>query len=233
MSGLLRRLAKWHIWLGWLVGVPLLMWTLSGLFMVSRPIDEVRGTHLRTEAEQAGLQVSRIGNVAVAPGTVQSATLMPDAGAPIWHLTYMDGSTARFTQDGARISEVTRAQALSIVADGVVGGDAVAAATQYEADAVPLDFRRPMAVWQVALEDGTHVYVGRDTGEIEAVRTRWWRIFDFMWGLHIMDLQERETISHPTLILFAALSAIGVLFGCILMFRHRKPRRKSGAVGRG
>ena len=45
----MRKLAKWHIWLGWLIGVPLLMWTISGLFMVARPIEELRGEHLWKE----------------------------------------------------------------------------------------------------------------------------------------------------------------------------------------
>ena len=36
-------------WLGWLVGVPLILWTASGLFMVARPIEEVRGEHLRAK----------------------------------------------------------------------------------------------------------------------------------------------------------------------------------------
>jgi uncharacterized iron-regulated membrane protein len=41
-----RILRRWHVWLGWLVGVPLLLWTLSGLAMVVRPIEEVRGAEL-------------------------------------------------------------------------------------------------------------------------------------------------------------------------------------------
>ena len=45
-----QTLHKWHIWLGWLVGVPLILWTASGLFMVARPIEEVRGEHLRAKA---------------------------------------------------------------------------------------------------------------------------------------------------------------------------------------
>ena len=40
----MKRLAKLHIWLGWLVGVPILMWTITGLVMVAKPIEEVRGT---------------------------------------------------------------------------------------------------------------------------------------------------------------------------------------------
>lgn len=31
-------LYKWHVWLGWLIGVPLIIWTLSGLVMVISPI---------------------------------------------------------------------------------------------------------------------------------------------------------------------------------------------------
>jgi hypothetical protein len=81
-----------------------------------------------------------------------------------------------------------------------------------------------MPVWQVTLQDGANIYVGRNTGEIEAVRTRWWRWFDFMWGLHILDPQTREDTSHPILIIFAALGTIGALFGVILMFRRRKAR---------
>lgn len=95
---------------------------------------------------------------------------------------------------------------------------------RFDAENVPFDFRRPMPVWQVALEDGTHVYVGTETGRIEAVRTEWWRTFDFVWGLHIMDLETREDTSHPILILFAFLSVIGALLGCMLMFRRRKAR---------
>ena len=41
-----RKLLRWHIWLGWLIGVPLILWTASGLFMAVRPIDDVRGTNL-------------------------------------------------------------------------------------------------------------------------------------------------------------------------------------------
>ena len=31
----MQSLAKWHVWLGWLVGVPILMWTVTGLVMVA------------------------------------------------------------------------------------------------------------------------------------------------------------------------------------------------------
>ncbi|KZY28083.1 hypothetical protein A3726_15625 [Erythrobacter sp. HI0037] len=136
----------------------------------------------------------------------------------------MDGTSTRYRADGSALGPLSELEARLIAADGVIGGDDVISTTQYAAADVPFDFRRPLPVWQVALADGTHVYIGTETGQIGAVRTRWWRVFDFMWGLHIMDLQTREDTHHPILVFFAALAAIGALFGCILMFRRRRAR---------
>lgn len=219
---LMRRFAKWHIWLGWLVGFPILMWMVTGLFMAAKPIEEVRGSHLRIEQEAQPL---------VLPGSALASAELPiremravmQDGRAVAILTGMDGSIRRIDmQSGRALPALTANDARQIVAEQIRGGDKIRSVTAFDADEVPFDFRRPMPVWQVALEDGAHIYVGRETGQIEAVRTRWWRAFDFMWGLHIMDLQTREDTSHPILILFAALGAIGALIGCVLMFRRRK-----------
>ena len=56
-----------------------------------------------------------------------------------------------------------------------------------------------------------------------ARRTTRWRVFDFLWMLHIMDYDEREDFNHPLLVsasliaLLAALSGVGLYF-----FRFRK-----------
>ena len=218
------KFARWHIWLGWLVGFPTLMWMVTGLYMAAKPIEEVRGNHLRVEQEVQPL---------VLPGSALASAEFPiremravmQDGRAVAILTGMDGSTRRVDmQSGAALPALSANDARLIVAKQIKGGDQIRSVTAFDADNVPFDFRREMPVWQVALEDGAHIYVGRDTGQIEAVRTRWWRGFDFMWGLHIMDLRTREDTSHPILILFAALGVIGALLGCILMFRRRKAK---------
>jgi len=216
--------ARWHIWLGWLVGIPTLMWMVTGLYMAAKPIEEVRGNHLRVEQAVQPL---------VLPGSALASAEFPiremravmQDGRAVAILTGMDGSTRRVDmQSGAALPALSANDARLIVAEQIKGGDQIRSVTAFDADNVPFDFRREMPVWQVALEDGAHIYVGRDTGQIEAVRTRWWRGFDFVWGLHIMDLRAREDTSHPILILFAALGVIGALLGCILMFRRRKAK---------
>lgn len=221
-QGLMRQLARWHIWLGWLVGVPILMWTLTGLFMVAKPIDEVRGTKLRVDMAPQPLDLSGNGPQG---GPIREMRSFMQRGRAVTLVTRMDGSVQRYDlATGQAIAPLGASEARAMVAREIVGGSAVDRATLFEADEVPFDFRRPMPVWQITLSDGTHVYVGRETGEIEAVRTRWWRVFDVMWGLHIMDLEAREDTSHPVLILFAALASFGALLGCILMFRRRQAR---------
>nr|WP_298928783.1 PepSY domain-containing protein [uncultured Erythrobacter sp.] len=224
MANAMRLLAKWHIWLGWLVGVPIVMWIATGLFMVSKPIEEVRGNHLRIDQPQLPLIIEG-SNLATEEMQIAEMRAVMQDGKATAILTTLDGITSRVDMaTGEPIAPLTAADARALAARRIVGGDAVKSVTFFNADEVPFDFRRPMPVWRVALEDGAHVYIGRDTGEIEAVRTSWWRWFDFMWGLHIMDLSDREDTSHPILILFAALALIGSLFGLALMFRRRKAR---------
>ena len=231
MPSQMLRFARWHIWLGWLAGLPLVMWTLTGLVMVARPIEEVRGTHLRIDQPAAplGSLDPALGFSALAQDTerpVEISFRMDWQNRTVMTAQYADGSIKRFdTVTGIRLPPVSSRQAKAIVARSIAGGEAVTQIRAFPAASAPFDFRRPEPVWQVELTDGTHVYVNRDTGDIAAVRTRWWRIFDFMWGLHIMDLETREDTHHPILISFATLGFIMSVLGCVLMFRRRRARR--------
>jgi hypothetical protein len=87
----------------------------------------------------------------------------------------------------------------------------------FDAKHPPLNLRKARSSWQASFADGTHVYVDEANGEVLAIRTRQWRIYDWMWGLHIMDLKTREETSHPLLIAFAALTAISIALALILL----------------
>jgi hypothetical protein len=219
----MTRFARWHIWLGWLVAVPVLLWTISGVAMVLKPIEEVRGEHLRIErlAEPfpaAGLLLSKF---ALAGAT--EITQRVEDGRLIAYIAYADGRHLRYSQQG-RLRPVDAEEARAIAKKNIRGGDKVVSTELFAAENAPIDFRKPVTAWRVTLADGTYVYVGRDTGKIEAVRTRWWRFYDFMWGLHIMDLQTREDSHNPFVIVFGLLAVAGALLGTMLLFRRRKAR---------
>jgi hypothetical protein len=75
-----------------------------------------------------------------------------------------------------------------------------------------------MPAFRVSLsgEDGAQVYVGAESGQVRAVRTDQWRLFDFLWGLHIMDYESREDFNHWLIQLLAGLSLLTVLSGVVL-----------------
>lgn len=228
-----RALFRYHVWLGWLVGVPLLLWTLSGLVMVARPIETVRGTDLKFERPPALLAVRTAPALPfLAPGArrVREYRVTVRDGRSIAQVKYANDDQALFdTATGARLSPISETEARRIVGAQVSSattGHGITGATLYAAKDAPFDFRRPIPAWQVRLADGTHVYVGRDTGEIEAVRTRYWRFYDFMWGLHIMDLQTREDTHHPILIGFTVVAMLASILAILLMIARYGPRRR-------
>jgi hypothetical protein len=75
------------------------------------------------------------------------------------------------------------------------------------------------------MTDGTHVYVDAATGGILATRTRWWRVYDFMWGVHILDIRGREDTHHPLLLTLAGLTLGAMILALVLLPLSRRRRR--------
>ena len=63
-----------------------------------------------------------------------------------------------------------------------------------------------------------NVYQDPFTGEIVAIRSAQWRIWDFMWGLHIMDWVDRDNIDNFLLKVFSFLALLTSISGITLFF---------------
>lgn len=217
---LMRRLARWHIWLGWIAALPILLWLVSGLFMAARPIEEVRGENLRrpsTPMAAAGLVVPQLA------GPVSRLLLADELGRPVWLVTDAAKRQSRYdARTGAPIGPVSAVEAQRLAAAAFAGSSAMTGVRAFSAEQAPLDLRKPRPSWQASFADGTHVYIDAETGEVLALRTRFWRAYDFMWGLHIMDPRTREDSSNLFLWMFGGFALISSLFGAVLLFRRRK-----------
>ena len=66
-----------------------------------------------------------------------------------------------------------------------------------------------------------NVYVDPFSGEVSAIRSLQWRIWDFMWGIHIMDWVERDNIDNLWLKIFSFIALFTSLSGIILFFNRR------------
>ncbi|WP_108811370.1 PepSY domain-containing protein [Sphingorhabdus sp. Alg231-15] len=218
---------RWHIWLGWLIGVPIILWTASGLLMVSQPIETVRGNHLRAAlpALQPIMPVAPV----LEGRQAQNLTLQQNAQGPFWVITYADGGKRRAdAATGKLLPPIAAADASALAIAARSDDSAITSVQRFAADQSPSDLRRDRPSWQVIFEDDARFYIDADTGELLAVRTQFWRVFDFMWGLHIMDLQTREDTSHPILIGFAALALFGSILGFVMLFTRGSRTRRKG-----
>lgn len=222
LRGVLRR---YHVWLGWVVGLPLLLWTASGLFMASQPIGTIRGERLLAEAPPLVPAAPPV-PPAIGPRPVASLTLLPVGRDARWVVRYRDGG-ARLADPatGRLLPPLTAADAATILRARYQGEAAIAAVERTKAEAPPIDLRRPIESWRVVMDNGERFYIDAATGEIVARRTARWRIYDFFWGLHIMDLDAREDINNGWLLGFGAVSLAAILMALILLPMTVRRRR--------
>ena len=187
--------------------------------MVARPIEEVRGTGVRAELEQVnftGLVLPQV------TGMANAARLVKIGARDQWIVDQGKILERYDARTGARLPEVAMAEARNLADAAYLADARPVKQVAFDALNPPLDLRKARPSWQVHFDDGTHVYIDKESGEVLAIRTRQWRAFDFMWGLHIMDPQTREDTSHPLLIVAAGLSFVSVLIGIIMLFMRRK-----------
>ena len=217
MGAARSRLRRLHVWLGWVVGLPILLWVVSGLVMVVRPIEEVRGTALLKDPVPITLESPPV-PPAIQGRPLSTLKLEQRAAGPRWVAVLADGTT--FQADpasGRRLPRLSASDARQEVASRYSGTAQVLTVAATDPAAPPIELRRSIAAWRVAMDDGTHFYVDAATGEIVARRTRWWRFYDFMWGLHIMDPGGREDTHNPWVIGFAVASLLMAVLALVLL----------------
>lgn len=218
--GLRASLRRWHMWLGWLVIVPMLFWTVSGFIMVARPLAEVRGTKLLRPLQALTLTAPPVAP-ALAGLPISRLSLESRAAGPRW-VVRLSGTPERSRLadpvTGRLLPEYGAAEAQREVLSRYTGSARISGVRRVDAAKPPVELRRPSFVgWQVRMSDGTHFYVHAGSGEIVASRTRYWRLHDFMWGLHIMDLQGRSQTNNPWVVTFALLALVMTLMALVLL----------------
>lgn len=227
-----RFLFRTHVWLGWLVGLQLLLWTVSGLVMTAMPIGEVRGEHLR--AALVGGSLASVEGLLPPEAFLRRAG--PDAdglllrmldGRPVWELREGTEAVALFDAESGAAIHLDESTIAALAQAAHAGRAPVLEVARVPEGDPPLEFRRKSPVFVVRFDDAerSRFYLHAVSGELLAVRTDRWRLFDLMWGLHIMDWREREDFNHPLLVAAAALAVAGTAGGLGLLLLRLRRRR--------
>lgn len=217
-----------HKWLAIIVGVQLLLWFISGAVMSFLPIDRVHGDHLVDRktvlAIPSNAQLIHPSAYVTAAGTpAQSITLRMLEGKPVAEVVTAKGVQLFDAESGIVLSPIDALRAEAIARQAWRGtGKPTAKVERIEREGP--EYRGALPAWRVAFSDpdNTRVFIAAETGRIAAVRTGTWRLYDFFWGLHIMDWTQHENFNTPWLLGFA-LGGLALWIGGAVLLYMRWP----------
>jgi hypothetical protein len=226
------RLRKFHRWASVLIGIQLLIWVSSGIYFSWLPIEVVKDEDRKVAASPSALPMDRV----VAPQSLP----LPD-GFQVKSLR-LDSTPAGLqyrlesTEGRVQVFDALSGQAARFLSPGQLSDLAMRQMQSQDKptevnflETPPADYKGPVPVFQVVLDDfrETRIYTDPWSGLVIVRRNMFWRIYDFLWMLHIMDFEERENFNNPWIKILSLAALLVVMSGYFLFFLGRSPRKQT------
>lgn len=228
---------KSHRWLGIILAIQFLAWTVSGLYFSWTDIDEIHGDHLRTFSEQklefADQNLMSPDELEIEKSEISiiSKIELIQARGNICYLIEGKSKTGEKNrllinaENGQIMEEISRKKAGEIGSSLYLGKGSVSRVDYLTETGKSHEYRGgELPAWQIQFDDDekTRFYVSASTGNLQKVRTTSWRWFDWLWMTHIMDYDERADINNLLLRIFSVAGLVTVLSG-IILFGYTSP----------
>lgn len=232
-SAILSR--KLHKWLALFLGLQVVLWTLSGFYMVVVDLDFIHGDPLvrnlrmPVEPEKASFPVAEV--LQSYSGVTQlHLRSLPSFSAPVYEVTTNGRKVLVDARSGEQLSPLSEGRIRELARSYYAGEGELKNVTLLVHER-PLEIqRRPLPLWRVDFDDWLEMslYLHPDTGVLVTRRHRFWRWFDFFWMLHIMDYDTRDDMNNGLLRATTVLGTVTVLSGAwLLFFSFRRKRMRS------
>jgi hypothetical protein len=214
-----------HKWLALFVGLQLLLWSVTGFYMVAIDLDFIHGDplvrNLRTPLPRAAATVS-VSQIAQRYPQIEQIALhgLPALSAPVYEVTALGRRVLVDAANGRQLSPLSAGMIRELARSYYAGSGALIAIELIEHE-VPNEVRgRTAPLWRADFDDWhqTTLYLQPDTGALVARRHRLWRLYDFLWMLHIMDYSERESPTGTVPRLATVLGGTTILSGVWLLY---------------
>jgi uncharacterized iron-regulated membrane protein len=225
---------KTHKWLGLFIGFQVVIWSLSGLYMTAVHIDIIHGDHLVRHTPPRSIDVSALLDPAAvaASSRAESVRLAWVRNQPAYVLTAEGGEKVVSAISGTPVATPSEAEIRSQAKTVYTGDEPIASAKLITHIPGEIRGQKP-PLWRVEFDHWNKptLYFSPTTGELLTRRHELWRIFDFVWMMHIMDYDERENVNNWLLRAFTASAVLLALSGAWLLL-YAFPKKKKKKVAR-
>ncbi len=239
---------RFHKMFSLVIGIQLLLWTVSGLIFSWNPIDKVRGENRVAErklpdlSKQDLLPLNPILNdpkLVPVGDTVESVVVGHMLDWPVYQIGVRNSEGSYHVlcnaATGERLSPIPREVAEKVALEDFAEPAKVKKTVLLEEpQGSHSEYRkRELPAWKIELDhsSGTVIYVSADRGTVVTRRNNRWRLFDFFWMLHTMDFQGRDNFNSWLLRIMSVMGVISVLSGYWLWYRGKRRNGKPKSRG--
>jgi PepSY-associated TM region len=218
-----------HRWLGWLVGLQVLIWVAGGVVFSLVPFtawvkggDTVKPPSVALPAGWAERSASALQSAARSADVIGIAAVATPQG-PALRVSYGAGRAPVIVPaDGAAWTPPDAAAVRRFASSLYQGRGSVTSVERLSTVPPRLGIVAETGgrgdVWRVGFDDAlaTRIYLNGRTGEFLTSRNEAWVWYDFFWRLHIMDYAGGEDFN-GTLLRIASVSAFGLVIAGALL----------------
>ncbi|RUO65754.1 PepSY-associated TM region [Pseudidiomarina planktonica] len=229
------KFRRWHHWLSLVFGLQLLIWSLTGSYMVWVQLPFIHGTALTQNTDQPlGVEppLAALAQVQQTYPSAQEVSLLNRHIGNSWrYVAEVREPNQSYLVNLDTLSQmVLTEQDIRDLADMSYTGTGKLNNVTLLTTAVPDEVSMLQApVWRADFADalGTTLYLSATTGAVLTQRHDYWRLFDVMWMLHIMDYDTRSDITTPWLQAFIFGNMLLIVTGFVLLIPTFKKIRKA------
>ena len=213
---------KTHKWLGLFLGLQVVVWSLSGLYMTSIHIDTIHGDHFVRHQQPRGVDAATLRDpIALASSSgAENVRLAWIDSRPVYVLTGQAGEQVVDARNGEAVARPMEQQVRALARSYYTGPEHISSARLITDIPGEIRGRKP-PLWRVEFAHWNKptLYLSPTTGELVSRRHELWRIFDFFWMLHNMDYAKRTSFNHPLIVTVGIAMAWLAVTGFWLLFR--------------
>jgi uncharacterized iron-regulated membrane protein len=243
---------KTHRWLGVLLGIQFMLWTIGGLYFSWSNMDEIHGDFQKKNPPLLSSNISLVSPTKVLDtikkvhriDSVVSIQLIEIFGKPFYQVrcisavhnitNHQHGMEAMNhianAETGQLRAALTKEEAVKIAGMRFNGEPKVKAVEYLTNTNGHHEYREsPLPAYAITFENPAHttVYVASELGTIQKFRNNKWRLFDFLWMMHTMDYTGRDNFGNLLLRAFSIFGLVTVMSGFALYFVSSKRFRKT------